>query len=181
MTLEMREINGPEVFYNPGRDLAYCYPDMLKLVAQRFDKNAWPELRALCEREKVSYDQLCDAFISFQTSLATAGDNPDEKMIDVLKRTGWFDQNPVAQMAVLAQIGTVVYGQLFHSVREHANDPNKRTLIEEVAAAGLESCKLLRLSPWQRRLALGWRRVQLATAALFGKPPTTPESATPNP
>lgn len=170
MTLEIRDKNSPAgVFYNPGRDLAYAYPEMLKIVAERFDRGQWPALKTVCDQAGVTYDQLCDAYQALNQCLVICTESPDETMHDVVERGGWLKQPDVAQVAIMAQLGSVVFGQLFHAAREHANDPSQLTEIEKMAAAALESSKVMRLGGARLRWARFAARLRHAWESLTGK------------
>lgn len=180
MAVEFREQNGPEIFYCPGRDLAFCYPEMLRLVAERFDREQWPALQQLCAQMDVTHDDLCDTYIAFHDSLLAAVECEEDSktkamptlMAELLERHGWLKQKPMAQVAVLAQLGAVVYGQLFFTAREQITAPNKRTALAEVAEAGAASFRLFKRGRQWWRWHILKQRLRQAWHALAGKTKT---------
>lgn len=129
--------------YNPGRDLAYAYPKMVSEVTQRFNSESWPALIGMTDQAGVTYDQLCDAMEAYCLFLNQAHQRPDESMAEVMVRSGWMSQPPAAQVAIMAMLGTVCSGQLFHAIRDLSKpDGPALTNIAALAESG-RRCKLL--------------------------------------
>ncbi len=114
--MNLRDSSGQ--VYNAGRDLRQCWPAALNLVSKRFEANAWPQLTEICEAGQVGWDQLCDAMEALCDFLAKPTTDPHVTMEEALRESGWFELPVLAQMAVLAMLGTVATGQLYYAIRE---------------------------------------------------------------
>lgn len=111
-------IRGDQGCYAPDRDLINAYPQAIDLAVKRFNAKSWPELHELAEANGVDWEQLCDTMYAFTEFMVTSIDDPSVTMEEMMRRSGFFEGKPMARVAVMAMIGSVVIGQLYHAVRE---------------------------------------------------------------
>lgn len=118
MTLQARMSSEDRRLYNPSRDVAHNFQQVMELVANRLEDQSWPELEGLLQREKVSMDDLGEACGAYCNYLANAVNSPTTTMLDSLTQSQFFKCKPGAQVAVLAMIGTCYAGIQYAGVRE---------------------------------------------------------------
>lgn len=113
--MEVRGLDGTR--FSPSRDLRYAYQSAIKAVGIHFDSRMWEDLMAYAMGEGLSYDDLVDTMDALLRFLNSSVDNAQESMHEVLQRSGWLDQPPAAQIALMAMLGRVVLGQYFDALR----------------------------------------------------------------
>lgn len=120
MALNARMSEGDRRLYNPSRDVAHNFQDVMNLVAGRLEDHKWPELQEVLKREDVTMDQLGEACGAYCQYLAWAADTDkqDWSMTKAIQESGFFDCEDAAQVAVLAMIGTCYAGIQFGGIRE---------------------------------------------------------------
>lgn len=118
MTLQARMSEGDRRLYNPSRDVAHNFKDVLQLVAARLEDSKWPELAVLLERENVSMDDLGEACACYCNYVAAGFNDPKKSMQDGLVSSGFFECKPAAQVAVMAMIGVCYAGIQHVGIRE---------------------------------------------------------------
>ncbi len=170
MSTHMRLKGSEGELYTPGRDLAYCFHDMVENVANRFSENKWPALMALMEREKIEFPQLQAGMDSFCRFLVEAQQKPDRDIRESMRSSGWLDQPPQVQIAINAMLGSVVMGQLFAAVRDLAliDAPHQRNMLPLIKY-GKISKLLMYMPPWRRRLFYLTRDTARKLRRLFAK------------
>lgn len=118
MSLQARMTANDQRLYNPSRDVAHNFQQVMRLVADRMEDHSWAELDEVLAREGITMDDLgeaCGAYICYLTNAAHAPDLPMEKS---LEQCGFFNAKPAAQVAVLALIGTCYAGIHHVGIRE---------------------------------------------------------------
>jgi len=120
MSLQARMSEGDTRLYNPSRDVAHNFKQVLELVAARLEDEKWPELAELLAREGVSMDDVGEACGAYCTYVASAADpeSAQKPMQVSLLESGFFECHPAAQVAVLAMIGTCYAGIQHAGIRE---------------------------------------------------------------
>lgn len=159
MALKLRPKGSNDPYYNPLRDLAYCYPQAVENVVTKFNEHRWPELEQLVATEGVTFDNLCDAMDAYVTFLNEAHKDPSEQLRDVMARTGWLSQPKGAQIAIMAMLGSVVTGQLFHAIRDESTPEDQMHEVASLYASMQEAKKWMYASPWTVRVRLFVSRV----------------------
>jgi hypothetical protein len=153
---------GDRHLYNPGRDVAHNFQEVLEMVADRLEKQSWPELTEILAREEVDMDDLGEACGAYCTYIASAAD-PEKvmlPMVDAMRLSGFFDCKPAAQVAVLAMIGTCYAGIQFGGIREATvGGEGPLETIAEVAQHGARLQQYMGLPRWKRKLADYKRRI----------------------
>lgn len=110
---------GPDgLTYSPQRDLRQCYPEVIKEALDRFNNHRWGELEHFVIDAGGTWDDLCDAMEAYSRFTTMPIEEPDMTMEQAMRASGWFEQKPVAQIAIMAMLGTVLTGQLHYAVRE---------------------------------------------------------------
>lgn len=118
MTLQARMTADDRRLYNPARDVAHNFQEVMNLVASRLEDFAWPELNAVLEREGITLDDLGEACGTYCRYLASAAQEPNVSMAESLARSGFMGCKPAAQVAVMAMLGTCYAGIQHAGIRE---------------------------------------------------------------
>lgn len=127
--MQARMTEGDRRLYNPSRDVAHNFKEVLELVAARLEDRQWPELADLLDREGVTLDDLGEACAAYCTYVASAVDSPKKPMQASLQDSGFFKCKPAAQVAIMAMIG-VCYGGIQHSGIREATVNNEGPLMK---------------------------------------------------
>jgi len=104
--------------YNPSRDVAHNFGEVMELVAGRLEDHKWAELDEVLKREGITMDDLGAACGAYCEYLAYGKTEPQLGMLEGMTKSGFFDCEPAAQVAVLAMIGTCYAGIQYAGVRE---------------------------------------------------------------
>lgn len=156
MGLQARMSEGDARLYNPSRDVAHNFKEVMELVAGRLEDEKWPELAELLAREKVSMDDLGNACAAYCRYVASAAD-PDSvrKPMQVsLLESGFFECHPTAQVAVLAMIGTCYAGIQHVGIREATiNGEGPLATVGELAQQAKRLQRFMGLPRWLRPAA----------------------------
>jgi len=118
MSLQARMSEGDKRLYNPSRDVAHNFKEVLSLVASRLEDEKWPELAELLHRENVSMDDLGEACACYCRYVAYGAEDPKKPMQESLIDCGFFKCKPAAQIAVMAMIGVCYAGIQHVGIRE---------------------------------------------------------------
>jgi len=118
MVLQARMSQDDARLYNPSRDVAHNFKEVLELVAARLEDQAWPELVDVLKREEVTMDDLGEACAAYCQYVASAIEHPNRPMQVSLEVAGFFKCKSAAQVAVLAMIGTCYAGIQHAGIRD---------------------------------------------------------------
>jgi hypothetical protein len=175
VSLQARASQWDHRLYNINRDVAHNFGDVMREVAARLEDERWPALKEVCDRYFVTQDDLGAACQAFCIFVASSTDVKRESMGACLARAGWDKVPEVAQIALMAIIGTVVSGYYFAGVREATIDGNGPTATyQDLRDAGSRCSRELAVKPWQRklrRLQARWLKIK---DALLGREPHAP-------
>jgi hypothetical protein len=172
VALQARMSEGDRRLYNPGRDVAHNFQEVMNLVAGRLEDEKWPELKEILDREEVDMDEVgeaCGAYCRYITSAADEAKR-ELSMIDSMRASGFLDCKPAAQVAVLAMIGTCYAGIQFGGIRE-ATIGGEGPL-ESIADVGKHAERLKNYvgkPRWRRKLSDLKRRIGHAFQTLRGE------------
>ena len=122
MVLQARMSQNDPRLYNPSRDVAHNFKQVLELVAARLEDQAWPELVDVLKREDVTMDDLGEACAAYCQYVASAIEHPNRPMPVSLESSGFFKCKPAAQVAVLAMLGTCYAGIQHAGIRDATLD-----------------------------------------------------------
>ena len=130
---------------SPARDLAHNVAPIFEMVGDRLEDGQWDALVARCEQEGVSADDLGEACRVYIETLANPH-GPGETLEGRLRQFGWFDLPEMAQISIMATIGTVILGMqyagILHASIDEANGGPVQK-IEPLIEAGRDSAKLI--------------------------------------
>jgi len=118
MTLQARMSSSDPRLYNPSRDVAHNFQQVMELVAGRLEDRVWPELDSVLDREQITLDDLGAACGAYCCYLASAAQEPELSLFEGLKKSGFLDCKPAAQVAVMAHIGACYAAIQYAGVRE---------------------------------------------------------------
>lgn len=118
MTIQARMSPEDKRLYNPSRDVAHNFQQVLTLVAERLEDAKWPELDEVLKREGVTVDDLGEACGAYCTYVGSAATEPQLSMFEGLTRSGFLRCKPAAQVAVLAMLGVCYAGIQHAGIRE---------------------------------------------------------------
>jgi hypothetical protein len=118
MTMQARMTANDQRLYNPSRDVAHNFQQVMEMVAGRLEDYSWTELAEVLKREGITMDDLGEACGAYCDYLATSAKMPHWSMYDSLEHCGFFKTKPAAQVAVLAMIGTCYAGIQYAGIRE---------------------------------------------------------------
>lgn len=156
--------------YSVNRDVAHNFGDVMQIVADRLEGEAWPELAELLKRHNVTQDELGEACKALCLFVCQATDVPKENMLDCLTRHGWFKIQPEAQIAITAVLGTVILGYYFAGVREATLGGEGPVLrYQDLAQRGAECARNMTMPKWRRWFYGLGVRLQRSYNALRGK------------
>lgn len=157
MVLQLRPAGGGTP-YAPARDVANIFPFVCKLVALRLEQQPWEEIGQLCRQHGVGETQLAEAIAAFARFCVIAHENPQESMAGALRRAGWFQCHPVAQMAVMCYLGQALAGVFFQGIRDSTYlGDEARTDVKQILSYAKHAAVVLSVPAWKRRF-LGWLR-----------------------
>lgn len=167
MTLQARMSSEDRRLYNPSRDIAHNFQQVMELVAARLEDQSWPELEEILRREKVSMDDLGEACGAYCCYLTSAVDSPTLSMFDSLAQSKFFQCKPGAQVAVLAMIGTCYAGMQYAGIREAtiASEGPMQT-IGDLMKHAERFRKYAGMSRWQRWFIKWKARIYASFSAL---------------
>lgn len=158
MSLHIRPQGADVPLYNMARDLAYCYPAMLEDIAKRFNDERWPALVQMAAREGAGFPELCDGMDKLCRFLSLAHQAPEEKMAELLRRSGWLELKPAVQIGINAMMGAAVMGQLFVAIRTLAEiDAPQQPSLQLMTDYARKAKLLAYLPPWRLRLYFAFR------------------------
>ncbi|MCI0422274.1 MAG: hypothetical protein L0312_24105 [Acidobacteria bacterium] len=171
MTLQARFSEHDPRLYNVNRDVAHNFGDVMREVAARLEDERWLILADALKHYDVTQDDLGEACAAFCRFVASAVEKPKETMSACLARAGWFGCPDVAQMAVMAILGTVLSGYYWVGVREATLKGSGPALsYQDLRARGEECARLMQMSRLKRRWFMFKERLQRGWQALFGGP-----------
>lgn len=159
MPMKLRPKGSNDPFYNPNRDLAYCYPQMVEEIAKRFNDHRWGYLESMAEQYGASFDSLCDAMDAYIAFLNAAHREPEKAMQQVMADSGWLSQPKAAQVAIMAMLGTVCTGQLFYAIREESTPEAGPQDVADLQQYMGQAKRVLYAHPWKERLRSWCRRL----------------------
>lgn len=147
----MRPPGGGE-FYNPARDFAYNYPQLIGCVCRAFQSQYWPEVKAFvaaaldCPEEQ-AWDLLVDANEAFIRYINICCEDPTETVDELLVRSGFKSLPSAAQIGYTAMIGMVMAGQLFSGLRDVTPLGRTRMDVSSLLKHGLFASNVLNGNP----------------------------------
>ena len=123
MGMQMRPQGGDPRFYAPNRDIAYCFPQMMRkaLAALDDEETRPPWIAEYLEYTGTTQDDICAAAKAMADGIAHFVDvdkPPPETPQASLEESGFFGAPPAAQLVISARLGQVFTGLFFTAVRD---------------------------------------------------------------
>lgn len=168
MTLQIRPKAGSgevyDVAYNPARDIAYLYPNIVQMAETMLYEGRHKLLHEWLDCEEVDPDDLAKTIRAFCETLNAAHQNPDETLEDIMERTGFADCPQPLQVALMYYIGTMMAGTFFKGLRDVVRRGDDTTPeVRRLAAMGARMADYTargRLGRWWIRFKRKWSPIQ---------------------
>lgn len=146
--------------YNPARDIAYAYPNMVKAAFAGLEEDKadfW--MARYLKSVGVGEEGIANAAVCLARFFNIAMNDPAVKTpSDALRLSGFLDLHSAAQHAVMVRIGQVATGMFFLGIREvyyegEAPPVNDKELLDQATAFRKA------VTDWYgwRRTVQGWR------------------------
>lgn len=144
----------PLVKYNPCRDVAYCWDDLLRSTCTLIERREFAEVGPFIAEHNVTDDELTDVLV-FLAEFWKGSRDGDREPLHELQKRGWFELRWQARAAVLSMMGQMMLGFVYSGIRQATEMGDVPMLpaveLTERAAALAALCgKPL----WRRKLAL---------------------------
>jgi hypothetical protein len=170
MSVQARMTENDRRLYNPNRDVAHNFKQVVELVAGRLEDGRWAPVTDYMTATGMTDEQLglaCEAFVKF---VASATEHKDEAMGACMDRTGWFAVPEPAQVAYMAYLGTIMAGIFWRGAREATlGGEGPLADVKDLVAAGDRCLRHMSVPRWQRKPRRTWERLKGAFRALRGK------------
>ena len=166
--LQARMSQGDPRLYNPNRDVAHCFGQVMDELNERIQHEKWEALRKICRENGVGPRELAAAVAALDLFVAQAVELPKEKMGECLERAGFWKVPEAANIAVSALLGSIMIGMFFVGARMTTiNGEGPCDDLQHLRQAGAECCREMAKPRWRRCLdrALGrfsriWRAIK---------------------
>lgn len=125
---------------------------MITCVIRAFNSELWPELLETLGKDypggaDALWNDVCQAKDRFCQFLDTCCQDPNEKVGDVLKRSGFTDLPQTAQIAWCAMLGQIMTGQIFQGIRDVTAQGSQHEMIIKLMQQGLVAASVLNKTP----------------------------------
>jgi hypothetical protein len=124
--------------YNPSRDIAYAWPNLMKAALIGFEKEKSEPITAyLIEQSGINdrdLGELVARYANYFQECLAQGDKNHKTPEDALVACGFFDLPSSHQAVLLARLGQIITGAFFYAIRDvhvDSEDPpfNDATII----------------------------------------------------
>jgi hypothetical protein len=141
MSLQARMTQGDPRLYDPSRDVAHNFIDVVKTTAHQLEHiaTAWPEMAQVLSRESVNEHDLGEACGALCTYLIETADKTKRNVSveQAFTNAGFFNLKPAAQIAVMAMVGLIYSGMFYRGARQATMiDSGPLLEVPELVAAG---------------------------------------------
>lgn len=149
-------------WHSPDRDLAYCWPSLVKAAASTLAETRWEDwLGDFLSDNNITEKELGEACSVYVKAIASFSDPKISSTREAMTKAGWFDLPPAAQAAVCLKLGHVSTCAFFTSIRDVTFDGDKPPIsVDDMLRDCLDSQGQLGrktwLPSWLRRLILRW-------------------------
>lgn len=144
--------------YSPSRDLTNFFPELVKTVAHRLEDQRLAAVHLMLKEKQVTDEDLGEACGAYCRFLVIAHEKPEESFEDVLKRSGWYDVKPEAQIAYLTYVGMTMTGYFYMGIRDVMRlGETTRTEISQLVRYGERARLLMSMPPLRRWLYMRFR------------------------
>lgn len=146
--------------YNPGRDVAHNFVEVVTMAADRLENGTWPELDSMLQEAGVSDEEVGKACGAYCEYVAKAKTEPETPMVKAMEDSGFFQCHPVAQVAVMATIGAIFTGIQHAGVREATlGGVGPAMTTAELLNVGDRAVRVMSRPRWYRQLCSKCKQV----------------------
>lgn len=129
--------------YNPSRDIAYAWPNLMQAALAAFDKDVdEPVTGTLIKQFNISNEALGELtwrYSQFFEACLKQGDKGFKTTEDALASVGFFELPPSHQAVILARLGQVMTGAFFYAIRDTFVDADEPPFDDhKIIQAGLK-------------------------------------------
>ena len=107
--------------YNPSRDIAYCWPQIMQSAMDRVSKGTGlPWFMELVKRHQVTDEALSKSAKAMANYMAMCG-RPDEcpdNVKDTMEKSGLFECDDSSKMLIYAALGETMMAAFYSSIRD---------------------------------------------------------------
>ena len=161
MSLQARMSQDDPRLYNPNRDVAHNFDQVIMEVAKRCESGTWDALTALAKEKGLSDEDLgkaCQALCRFAAKEPEKG----KSMPQCLAECGFLELPATARIIVAAYMGTV-----FPGIREATiQGQGPAQTYKKLRWHGMMCAKLMTMPAWKRKLYVLWGRIKRAWRVL---------------
>lgn len=108
--------------YNPSRDIAYAWPNLMKAALVGFDKEVHePITERLIQEFNISdreLGELVDRYAHYFKACLDQGEKNYKGPEDALAACGFFDLPVTHQAVILCRLGQVITGAFYYAIRD---------------------------------------------------------------
>lgn len=169
MSINARMNQNDPRLYNPSRDVAHNFDQVIMEVATRIEKGTWDILKELAKEKNITDEELgkaCQALCRFVAYDPDKG----ESMAVCLAKCGFLDLSSVARVIVTSYLGTVMLGMHWGGVRETTiNGVGPVLTYKQLRWHGMRCAKLMTMPRWKRKLYVFWSRLNKAWRVFWQK------------
>lgn len=130
--------------YNPSRDVAYAFPQLIHSVLQNLSHDKDPRFREFARRSGLSERALADTVLAFSRFVAevVGGHSGRKTPVETAVTSGLATTDVVAEYALMARIGMVFcafFHDFFNDAFLHGNPILTEDMVKRMADKFLES------------------------------------------
>lgn len=127
---------GEQFLVHPGRDVAYCMPKVIRTAVANLSKGSWKQAAAVAAKCGITPEEVYEAFACLVGFVNTQPDvleeDPTDSMVNSLKRCGFLQHKPEAQVLAMAYMSLPVMGMFWKGVRDAGAQPQSATYQTEL-------------------------------------------------
>lgn len=155
-----KDQGGDGRWYNPNRDIAYCWQYLVKRAAAVLeDASQEPWLRSYLDHYQVTLDELGEGIAGYVRYMVYAHLPSTANLPAALDAAGWYRLRPAVQGAVLMALGQVLTCAFYPAIRDvyYPNETEKPLDEKSLFAAVSFFRDSLSRPPLRLRLVRLWR------------------------
>lgn len=164
MGLEIRPTAGQGgavtgVSYNPSRDIVHLCAHVVATVEQQLYSGPFEPLAELLSTAGIDEEALAETVRTYCLFLNYAHQDPEEDVVDCMRRSGFLDQPALARIAMMFYIGSNITGTIFTALRDVTRlGADAKPDINDLLEMGERVQTYLNRSRLQRWFIRLWRR-----------------------
>jgi hypothetical protein len=165
-----KDQGGDGRWYNPNRDIAYCWQYLVKRAASVLEDAAQePWLRSYLDHYQVTLDDLGEGIAVYVRYMVYAHTPSIQGLPQALEQSGWYKLAPAVQGAVLMALGQVMTCAFYPAIRDvYFPNETEKPLDEQALFAAVSFFKdSVSRPPLRLRLARVWRYLRSRCSRFF--------------